>query len=52
YRFGARQRNIGWRIDYFFVNEGFVESVADADIHEDVMGSDHCPVSIELVDNF
>ena len=52
YRFGARQRNIGWRIDYFFVNEGFVESVVDADIHEDVMGSDHCPVSIELVDNF
>ena len=52
YRFGARQRNIGWRIDYFFVNEGFVNSVADADIHEDVMGSDHCPVSIELVDDF
>jgi len=52
YRFGARQRNIGWRIDYFFVNEGFVDSVVDADIHEDVMGSDHCPVSIELVDNF
>ena len=52
YRFGARQRNIGWRIDYFFVNESFVELVADADIHEDVMGSDHCPVSIELVDNF
>ena len=35
-----------------FVNEGFIDSVADADIHEDVMGSDHCPVSIELVDNF
>ena len=34
-----------------FVNEGFVNSVADADIHEDVMGSDHCPVSIELVDD-
>ena len=52
YRFGARQRNIGWRIDGFFTNEDFVENVSDADIHEDVMGSDHCPVSIELIDNF
>ena len=51
YRFGARQRNIGWRIDYFFVNESFVDSVLDADIHEDVMGSDHCPVSIEIENN-
>ena len=52
YRFGARQRNIGWRIDNFFVNQDFIENIADADIHEDVMGSDHCPVSIELIDNF
>jgi len=52
YRFGARQRNIGWRIDNFFTNQDFIENVADADIHEDVMGSDHCPVSIELIDNF
>ena len=52
YRFGARQRNIGWRIDGFFTNEDFVENISDADIHEDVMGSDHCPVSIELIDNF
>ncbi|MDG1268478.1 MAG: exodeoxyribonuclease III [Candidatus Marinimicrobia bacterium] len=48
YRFGARQRNIGWRIDGFFTNEAFVENVTDAEIHEDVMGSDHCPVSIEI----
>jgi len=52
YRFGARQRNIGWRIDNFFANQDFIENVTDADIHEDVMGSDHCPVSIELIDNF
>ena len=48
YRFGARERNVGWRIDYFFVNEGFVDQVEDADIHDDVMGSDHCPVSLTL----
>jgi len=52
YRFGARQRNIGWRIDYFFVNESMVSQIIDANIHEDVMGSDHCPVSIELSNNF
>ena len=48
YRFGARERNVGWRIDYFFVNEGFVDNVEDADIHDEVVGSDHCPVSLEL----
>ena len=52
YRFGARQRNIGWRIDYFFTNQEFADNISDADIHEDVKGSDHCPVSIELVDDF
>jgi exodeoxyribonuclease-3 len=48
YRFGARDRNIGWRIDYFFVNEEFTQSVIDAGIHDDIMGSDHCPVSLTL----
>ncbi len=48
YRFGARSRNVGWRIDYFFVNEGFVDQVLDADIHDEVMGSDHCPISLEV----
>ena len=48
YRIGARERNVGWRIDYFFVNEGFVENIVDGDIHDEVMGSDHCPVSLEL----
>ena len=48
YRFGARQRNVGWRIDYFFVNESFISNIEDAEIHENVMGSDHCPVSITI----
>ena len=48
YRFGARERNIGWRIDYFFVNETFVQQLDDADIHPEIMGSDHCPVSLTL----
>jgi len=50
YRFGARQRNVGWRIDYFWTNQGFVDSITDADIHSDVMGSDHCPVSLFIED--
>ena len=48
YRFGARERNVGWRIDYFFVNKDLIESCSDADIHHDVFGSDHCPVSLIL----
>ena len=48
YRFCARDRNVGWRIDYFFVNEGILDQLDDANIHNDVMGSDHCPVSLTL----
>ena len=48
YRFGARERNVGWRIDYFFVNEGMADLCIDADIHHDVFGSDHCPISLVL----
>ena len=48
YRFGARERNVGWRIDYFFVNQDMVELCSDADIHHDIYGSDHCPVSLDL----
>ena len=48
YRMGARARNVGWRIDYFFVNSDLAEMCSNADIHQDVMGSDHCPVSLEL----
>ena len=45
----ARVRNIGWRIDYFFVNQDFVPNVSNAFILPDVMGSDHCPVGIEII---
>ena len=44
----ARDRNIGWRIDYFFVDQGLAPRVADAFILPEVMGSDHCPVGIEI----
>lgn len=44
----ARSRNIGWRIDYFLISEGLVSRVEDVIIHDDVMGSDHCPVSLIL----
>ena len=46
---GARQRNVGWRIDYFMVSSSLKSRLKDAQIHPDVMGSDHCPVSIEIV---
>ncbi len=48
YRFKARERNTGWRIDYFLVSDRIMEKVSDADIHTDVMGSDHCPVSLVI----
>ena len=44
----ARDRNVGWRIDYFFVDEGFRDRVKDGFILSDVLGSDHCPVGIEI----
>ncbi len=48
YRFGARKRNVGWRIDYFFIDQEHASMVKDAFILQQVMGSDHCPVGIEL----
>jgi exodeoxyribonuclease III len=45
---GARERNVGWRIDYFFVNKEFLPKVTNAFIRQDVLGSDHCPVGIEI----
>lgn len=44
----ARERNVGWRIDYFFVSPKLQKQLKSAAIHQDVMGSDHCPVEIEL----
>lgn len=48
YRAGARQKNVGWRIDYFLSSESFLPKVVDAEIHNDIHGSDHCPVSVDL----
>ena len=48
YRAGARAKNVGWRIDYFLVSKSFMPSVDKAFILNKVMGSDHCPVGIEL----
>ncbi|MCH8907186.1 MAG: exodeoxyribonuclease III [Candidatus Heimdallarchaeota archaeon] len=44
----ARERNVGWRIDYFLVDEALRDNITQADIHSDVMGSDHCPISLTL----
>jgi len=44
----ARERNVGWRIDYFMVSEDFVDKVKDAKIYPEVFGSDHCPISIKI----
>ena len=48
YRAGARQKNVGWRIDYFLVSESLRQKVNDADILTEIMGSDHCPVQLDL----
>ncbi len=50
YRTRARERDAGWRIDYHFVSEGLEDRLQDAQILSDVMGSDHCPVTIEIGD--
>ena len=48
YMFKARQNNAGWRIDYFLVSDRLKERITQAEIHTDVLGSDHCPVSLEF----
>ena len=48
YRFKSRERNVGWRIDYFLVSETMVDNIKNTDIENDYYGSDHCPVSIQL----
>lgn len=49
YRFKARERNAGWRIDYFIVSKRLKNRIQEAKIHTDVTGSDHCPVSLEIM---
>lgn len=48
YRFHAREKNVGWRIDYFLTSARLREKIATATIHTDIMGSDHCPVELVL----
>ena len=48
YRFRARERNTGWRIDYFLISERLRDRLEDAKIHTEFMGSDHCPVEVDL----
>jgi exodeoxyribonuclease-3 len=49
FRAGARKRNVGWRLDYFFVSPGLRDTIKQADILTEVMGSDHCPVLLDFV---
>lgn len=48
YRFNARKNNAGWRIDYFIVSEALNDRLVSASIHQEIFGSDHCPVELEL----
>lgn len=48
YRAGARTKNVGWRIDYFLTSTGLKPNIVDAEIYNEVMGSDHCPVMLKL----
>lgn len=48
YRFHAREKNAGWRIDYFLVSARIADKIRAAEIHNDIFGSDHCPVSLEI----
>lgn len=50
YRFSAREKNAGWRIDYFLVSEDAKERIEEVQIHTDIYGSDHCPVSLSFKD--
>ena len=46
YRMAARERNVGWRIDYFLVSDNYADHIVSADIHNEIYGSDHCPVEL------
>ena len=48
YRFKAREKNAGWRIDYFLISENFKDKLRSAEILTDIYGSDHCPVLLEM----
>ena len=44
----ARERNVGWRIDYFFVSPDLIKKIKSITIHSEILGSDHCPIELEL----
>lgn len=48
YRMNARQRGIGWRLDFFMVSDSLMKLIKDVVVHDDILGSDHCPVSLEI----
>ena len=48
YRFNARKNNAGWRIDYFIVSDRIKDNIKTAEIYSDILGSDHCPVGLEI----
>ena len=48
YRFNARKNNAGWRIDYFLVSDRLRDRIREAKIHTDILGSDHCPVELDI----
>ena len=48
YMFHAREKNVGWRIDYFIVSERLKEKLKNSEIHENIMGSDHCPIELDI----
>ncbi len=50
YRMNARARNVGWRLDYFLVSPGLMDWIETSTIHDQVLGSDHCPVSLQLTE--
>lgn len=50
YRMAARERNVGWRIDYFLVSDNLKENIVSTDIHNEIFGSDHCPVELVISD--
>ena len=48
YMFKAREKNVGWRIDYFIVSKSIENKIKEASIYSEIMGSDHCPVGLEI----
>lgn len=48
YRFHAREKNLGWRIDYFLLSDRLAERMEDAKIHTEIFGSDHCPIELDI----